>query len=281
MTSECRTVARGLDHPECVAVGADGTLYAGGEAGQIYRISADGESVTQYSQSLGECGGVALDADENLYECNLSKHVNRITPDGQTSVYSTGTAELPVFFPNFPVFDPDGNLFYTDSGEWSTLNGRIYVVRPDGSTEIAFPDYLAFPNGLALDSEEGWLYVVQSSAHNLVRLKIREGQLEGRPEVYVEFAKSSVPDGVALADSRNLYVAFYEPHAIFVVEPNRRVDVVVEGLAFELLNRPTNVTFSRDTTEIFYPNYGTGEIVKLDVAERGLALNYPRVPRQD
>src|SRR5690349_973343 len=114
MTSECRTVARGLDHPECVAIGADGTLYAGGEAGQIYRISADGTSVTQYAQSRGECGGVALDADENLYECNLSKHVNRIAPDGTSSVYSTGTAELPAFFPNYPVFDPDGNLFYTD-----------------------------------------------------------------------------------------------------------------------------------------------------------------------
>ncbi len=280
MTSECRTVARGLDHPECVAIGADGTFVTGGEAGEIYRISPDGSSVTTYAQALGESGGVALDTDGNLYECNLSKHVNRFTPDGKLTVYSTGTPELPVSFPNYPVFDPDGNLYFTDSGDWSTLNGRIYVVRPDGKTEVAFPDHLAFPNGLALDSENGWLYVVQSSAHNVVRLKVRDGDLVGRPEVYAEFAMSTVPDGVALAESRNLYVAFYEPHAIHVVEPSGRIDVVVEGLAFELLNRPTNVTFSRETTQIFWPNYGTGEIVTLDVGERGLSLNYPTLPAQ-
>jgi gluconolactonase len=281
MTSECRTLVRGLDHPECVAIGADGTLFAGGEAGEIYRISPDGSSFTEYARALGESGGVALDADGNLYECNLSKHVNRITPEGHMTVYSTGTPDLPVFFPNYPVFDPDGNLFFTDSGEWSTLNGRIYVVRPDGTTEVAFPDYLAFPNGLALDAENGWLYVVQSSAHNVVRLKVRDGNLVGRPEVYAEFAMSTVPDGVALADSRNLYVAFYEPHAIYVVEPSGRIEVVVEGLAWELLNRPTNVTFSRETTQIFWPNYGTGEIVTLDVGERGLSLNYPTLPAQE
>ena len=36
------TIATGLDHPEGIALGPDGALYAGGEAGQIYRIAADG-----------------------------------------------------------------------------------------------------------------------------------------------------------------------------------------------------------------------------------------------
>ena len=38
--SEVRNFVTGLDHPEGIAVGLDGTLYAGGEAGQIYRISS-------------------------------------------------------------------------------------------------------------------------------------------------------------------------------------------------------------------------------------------------
>jgi gluconolactonase len=277
MPSECTTFARGLDHPECVAVGADGSLFAGGEAGEIYRISTDG-SVAQFAEALGESGGIALDADGNLYECNLSGHVNRITAQGELTVYSTGTAALPAFFPNYPVFDQHGNLFWTDSGEWAKLNGRIYVVRPDGTTEIAFPDYLGFPNGLALDSDEGWLYVVQSNLHNVVRIRISDGELAGRPEIYAEFSPATVPDGVALTESRDLYVAFYEPNAIYVVEPSGRIEALVEGLTFELLNRPTNVTFARGTTHIYYPNYGTGEVVTLDVGERGLPLHYPRLP---
>jgi sugar lactone lactonase YvrE len=277
MTSECSTVARGLDHPECVAIGADGSLFAGSEAGVIFRVSADG-TVAQLAQALGESGGIALDAAGNLFECNLSGHVNRITPAGELTVYSTGTPELPAFFPNYPVFDEYGNLFWTDSGTWEKLDGRIYVVRPDGRTELAFPDYLGFPNGLALDSEEGWLYVVQSNLHNVVRIRVKDGDLFGRPEICAEFSPSTVPDGVALAESRDLYVAFYEPSVIYVVEPSGRIDVLVEGVAFERLNRPTNVTFSRETSHIYYPNYGTGEIVRLDVGERGLPLQYPKLP---
>jgi gluconolactonase len=277
MTSQCTTFARGLDHPECVAIGADGSLFAGGEAGEIYRVSTDG-TVTEFAKALGESGGIALDADGNLYECNLSGHVNRITPEGELTVYSTGTAELPAFFPNYPVFDQHGNLFFTDSGEWPKQNGRIYAVRPGGATELAFPDHLGFPNGLALDTDEGWLYVVQSNLHNVVRIRVSDGSLVGRAEIYAEFATTTVPDGIALTETRNLYVAFYEPSVIYVVEPSGRIDVVVEGLAFELLNRPTNITFSRETTHIYYPNYGTGEIVTLDVGERGLPLHYPQLP---
>jgi len=39
--------AEGLDHPECLAFHPDGDFYAGGEAGQIYRISGDGRRVEE------------------------------------------------------------------------------------------------------------------------------------------------------------------------------------------------------------------------------------------
>jgi gluconolactonase len=184
---------------------------------------------------------------------------------------------LPAFFPNYPVFDQHGNLFFTDSGNWTQQDGRIYVVRPDGTTELAFPDYLGFPNGLALDSDGGWLYFVQSNLPNVARIKISDGELVGRPEIYAEFATTAVPDGIALTESRDLYVAFYDPSVIYVVEPSGRIDVLLEGLAFDLLNRPTNITFSRETTHIYYPNYGTGEIVRLDVGEKGMPLHYPQL----
>ncbi len=38
--SDFRTWANGLDHPEGVAVGPDGMIYAGGESGQVYRIES-------------------------------------------------------------------------------------------------------------------------------------------------------------------------------------------------------------------------------------------------
>ncbi len=42
------------DHAEGVAVAREGTLYAGGEAGQVYRISPDGKKseVLDQEQSI-------------------------------------------------------------------------------------------------------------------------------------------------------------------------------------------------------------------------------------
>lgn len=278
LTNQCQTVVAGLDHPECVAVGSKGQLYAGGEAGTLYRIDPERGDVVELARALGECGGIALDFDDNLYECNLSGHVNRISFDGELSVYSTGTADLPSHFPNFPVFDQHGNLFFTDSGDWTMLNGRVYVVRPTGETEVAIADYLAFPNGLALDIEAGMLYIVQSTARNVVRVRVAAGNVLTRPEIYAEFPQYTVPDGLALAAGGNLYVACYEPNAIYIVEPSGRVEPLVEGLAFGVLNRPTNCAFSRQDDVLYWPNYGTGEIVRLSVGERGMPLSYPQLP---
>ncbi|MDP6358899.1 MAG: hypothetical protein QF473_27520 [Planctomycetota bacterium] len=36
-------IGDGLDHPESLCIDPEGVIYAGGEAGQIYRISPDGD----------------------------------------------------------------------------------------------------------------------------------------------------------------------------------------------------------------------------------------------
>ncbi|MFM8485773.1 MAG: hypothetical protein ACKOCH_05525, partial [Bacteroidota bacterium] len=52
--------ASGLDHPECVAVHPDGSVWAGGEAGQIYRISPDGRVVEEVANTGGFVLGLAF-----------------------------------------------------------------------------------------------------------------------------------------------------------------------------------------------------------------------------
>ena len=38
---ELGMIEHGMDHPEGVAVGLDGKVYAGGEAGQVYRVDLE------------------------------------------------------------------------------------------------------------------------------------------------------------------------------------------------------------------------------------------------
>src|SRR6185503_4273962 len=67
--------ADGLDHPECVAVHPDGSVWAGGEAGQIYRISADGKDCEEVARTGGFNLGIAFSPDASwLAVCDLKNH---------------------------------------------------------------------------------------------------------------------------------------------------------------------------------------------------------------
>lgn len=268
-------VATDLDHPECVNFGPDGRAYAGGEAGQLFRITMDGATEI-VANTGGGIGGLCLDGAGNVYECNYGlPHVHRVTPGGEVSVYSRGTAGRPAVLPNYPAFDSRGNLFYSDSGDFYRPNGCLFVVRPDGTTEHLFGDHLHFPNGLAIDAGEDWLYLIQSTASNIVRFPLRDGGV-GEPEAFVTLP-GTVPDGLAFAASGNLYVACYVPDLILRITADRHVETVVEDRVADRLNRPTNVAFEPDSTRLLFANLGGVSVNVLDVGERGLPLRYPRL----
>jgi sugar lactone lactonase YvrE len=218
-------------------------------------------------------GGVCLDAEGTLYECNYGTlRVHRVRPDGTVDVLSTGTDELPASYPNFPAFDPQGNLWYSDSGELGRPSGRLYVVRPDGRTEVAVPGLLHFPNGLCVDEAGEWLYCIQSTASNVLRFPLREGGL-GQPELYATLP-GTVPDGLALARSGNLYVACYVPDAIYVIEPDGNVELVVQDHGADVLSRPTNAALD-GRGQLFYANLGGWHIGAVDVQDPGVPLHLP------
>ena len=107
----------GLDHAEGIAWGNDGHIYAGSEAGEIYRIDPANPKAKVFGNTGGFLLGLALDSTHNIYACDC-KHavVQRITPQGQVSTYSTGTPEDPCILPNYPAFDRQGNLYVADTG---------------------------------------------------------------------------------------------------------------------------------------------------------------------
>src|SRR6478672_6006547 len=127
----------GLDHPEGVTWGQDGRIYAGGEAGQIYRINLAGTKVEQIGTTGGFILGLCQDGPGNLYACDKENHaVMRITQAGEVTTYSNGDAERKMVTPNYAVFDRHGNLYVSDSGTWRGNDGCMWLVRPGGVTEL-------------------------------------------------------------------------------------------------------------------------------------------------
>ncbi|HXF61127.1 MAG TPA: hypothetical protein VNK95_05890, partial [Caldilineaceae bacterium] len=138
----------GLDHPEAVTVGPDGYIYAGGEAGQLYRIDLDRRTFQEIANTGGFNLGLAVDAAGCLYVCNNGAHVvNRVTPAGEVSVYSVGNDARAMRTPNYPAFGPDGTLYVADSGAWKADNGCIWAIAPGGAATVLDESCCQFPNG--------------------------------------------------------------------------------------------------------------------------------------
>ena len=121
--SRVRVLVDDLDHPEGVAWSPDGSVYAGGEAGQVYRVSLEG-AFEEVATTGGSALGLCLDAERNLYVCDTGRRaVMLVRPGGAVETYADGAGGRRMAVPNYPVFDAAGNLYVSDSGDWDGRNG--------------------------------------------------------------------------------------------------------------------------------------------------------------
>src|SRR5437588_3479433 len=127
--------ATGIDHPECVAFDRRGDLWAGGEAGQIYRISPDGKA--QQIANLGSfCAGLAFSPQDELFVCNPALGIVRVQPSGEYSVFASHAGRHKLICPNYGLFDSAGNYYVTDSGQWKQNNGCLIRFAADGQGQV-------------------------------------------------------------------------------------------------------------------------------------------------
>ena len=205
MLDRLQTIATGLDHPEGVAWGPDGRIYAGGEAGQVYAVAADG-AVEEIASSGGFMYGITLDGEGNVYACDFGgAEVVRVTPGGEVASFTRGTDDEAIRVPNFSAFDEAGNLYVTDSGTWGADDGLLFRVDREGATDIWSRDVPAFPNGCCLSVEGDALLVVESRRRRVVRVPIGENGGAKAPEPVVVL-EGSQPAGIALAADGTMFV---------------------------------------------------------------------------
>lgn len=275
--SSFRVFAEGLDHPECVTLGPDGQVYAGGEAGQVYHISAAGE-LALVGSTGGFLLGLCLDASGNIFACDVrAKVVSRITPQGEVSVYSQGTPDRPMITPNFPVFDAWGNLYVADSGSWHGNNGCIYRIQPGGNTEVVSTAFSEFPNGLALSPDGKEIYVALSNVPSVAKASILpDGQISS-PQIVVELPRT-IPDGLAFDRAGNLFIACYTPDIIYRYSRTGELSVWAEDWESTLISSPTNVAFAGDDLKtMVVASLGRWHLACVEVDVPGAPLNYPQI----
>ena len=272
---EFETFAEGLDHPEGATVGPDGTVYAGGEAGQVYRIGSDG-TPEAYADTGGFLYGVTVDGGGNVYGCDMGRaEVVRVDPAGTVTTYSRGTQERPLRVPNFSAFDEAGNLYVTDSGEWGADDGFVFRVAPGGETTMWSDAVTAFPNGCCLTAAGDALLVVESHTRRVVRVPIMDDGSAGVPELVADLIGSQ-PDGIALAADGTLFVGCYRPDRVWRIPPGGTPEIWFEDPDGVVLNQPANPVFVGDGLgRLLLSSLGGWSLVTTDPGVAGLPLRYP------
>lgn len=262
-----------LDHPEGIAVAPDGAVWCGGEGGQIYRI-ANG-AIEQVGSTGGFCLGLALDADVNVFVCDLA-HGAVMRMDartGEVERFADGADGVRIVGPNFVAFDGAGRLYVSDNGHPGTPSGGIFRFAPDGTGELWDSGPLDFANGMALDAADRVLYVAETWARRVTAIAIGPGDTDGAAgerRTVVELP-GMLPDGLALDMDGRLYIGCYEPSRVLVVDPATGAwETLADDPDAHALCHPTNLAFRG--AELLTANLGRWHVAAIPVGVAGLPL---------
>ncbi len=264
--------ATGIDHPECVAFDRGGELWCGGEAGQVYRIDSQ-RKVHEVCRFGGFTGGIAFSPDDELIVCNPSLGLVKVDRSGKHEVFADQAAGQKIVTPNFAVYDSEGNLYLSDSGNFRQGNGYLMRFDVSGNGEvIAGP--VGYANGLALSRDEKWLWMVESDQNRVLRFELAGGKVVGQSAYATE--TGWLPDGLALDDAGNLYVSCYASDDIHQVTPDGTMRWFAHDPWAIVLSRPTNMAF--DGPWMYVANLGRTTVTRVKLDVRGMELVNRRRP---
>ena len=275
--SDVETIATNIPGAEGIAVANDGRIFIGAEDGWIYLITPNDE-VMQYVKLPGRPLGIAMDRQENLFVCDWEAHgVYKVTPNGEVSLFADSDGMYKMQFPNFCVFDDQGNLYVSDTGtsrrgaQIRNPDGKIFRISPTGQCDL-FANGLYQPNGLAIRRGESALYVIQTLIDHVLRLEIKPDGSLGKVSVYARYLDGS-PDGMAFTESGDLLVVTGLHEIIYRVKPNGMTDIFLEDKNAEKLIAPANPAFGgKNLDELYITNLLGNTVSRIKGVPRGQAL---------
>jgi outer membrane protein assembly factor BamB len=153
------TVATGLGKALGVAYGADGYVYVGNYAGDLYKVDPSTGTKTTVTTGLGYEYGVTYGAGGYVYVTNSTSDLYKVDPStGTKTTVTTGLGNA------FGVaYGADGYVYV---GNYA---GRLYKVDPSTGTKTTVATGLGDAEGVAYGAD-GYVYVTDPATGDLYKV---------------------------------------------------------------------------------------------------------------
>lgn len=245
-------VGRDLQRPECILAEPDGTLWTADARGGVVRIDADGtqelvaqevdsrfatsDSAERYTMGGTLPNGLAFASNGDILIANFGTDaIERMTRDGASTTVATEIDGKPLGKTNFVLVDSRDRIWFTVTTRldpWTrSVNEKVadgYVgLIDDGGVRIVADGFVG-TNEIRFDEREEWLYVVESNARRISRLRIADDGSALAWEVYGPADLGAIPDGFAFDAAGNLWIT--------MVNCDRLVALTPEGDVLTLLD---------------------------------------------
>lgn len=241
-------IGNDLQRPECIIAQRDGTLWSADARGGVMRIAPNGaqtllapaqaevgdasfEQRFVQSQNASLPNGLAMTAEGDFIICNWGlDRIERLNRNGELRVLHDNLDGQPLGKTNFPLLDSKGRIWFTvttqmqpwtDSITADVADGYIGVIDEKGMRIVA--DGFYGTNEIRFDDNEEWLYVVESNARRVSRLRLQDdGRLTDR-EIYGPEKLEGFPDGFAFDSFGNLWVTLIMTDKLVAITPEGEV----------------------------------------------------------
>jgi len=250
----------------------EGNLYIVDIAfGLIYRIDPQGQVklVVEYD---GEPNGLKIHHDGRIFVADHKNGLMLLDPESGSIKPYIGRYKTESFKGlNDLVFSKAGALYFTDQGQSGLQDpsGRVYCLDTQGNLNCLLNN-VPSPNGIALNPEENFLYIAVTRANSVWRAMLLADGSITRVGNFIQLSGGSGPDGLAVDQAGNLYVAHAGLGSVWKFSAQGEPLLRIRSCAGMMT---TNLAFGgKDNQDLFITESESGSILRARMDTPGLTL---------
>lgn len=276
-------VGEGLQRPECILAEADGSLWSADARGGVVHIRPDGSQslITQTaSRGFAEAAdeearfvsgtlpnGLAFARNGDVLISNFgTDRLEVMTRSGETRVLVDTIDGQAIGKVNFVLRDSKDRIWLTISTRTRNWMRAMSPIVRDGSIALydggrlrIVADGFAFTNEIRLDAKEEWLYVAETCACRVTRLRVgADGSLTDR-EIFGPSDHGAFIDGIAFDAHGNLWGTHVMLDRVFAITPEGELRILLDDDRGSAAGKALMEAFARDeaTPELMLACGGT------------------------